>query len=79
MRLQAENLEQAALSRVASRIVSRIGSIAPSLVASAIQSRRTSRLQTPTRGSAMSSRYDYLLNTVLFFTSKFFLKLQNSV
>ena len=76
MRLQAENLEQAALSRVASRIGSRIGSIAPSLVASAIQSRRTSRLQTPTRGSAMSSRY--LLNTVLFFTTKIFLKLQNS-
>merc|ERR1719436_1061053 len=39
MRLQAENLEQAAQSRVASRVTS----IAPSLIASAIQSRRASR------------------------------------
>ena len=63
MRLQAENLEQAAQSRVASRInsrihsrvTSRITSRASSLIASAIQSRRASR-PLSTRGSTSASR-----------------------
>ena len=63
MRLQAENLEQAALSRVASRITSRVASIAPSLLASAIQSRIQSRgSKTPVTfksKSASASRYNF--------------------
>ena len=55
MRLQAENLEQAAHSRVASKVTSRINSIAPSLIASAIQSRRASR-PLSTKGSTSGSR-----------------------
>ena len=68
MRLQAENLEQAALSRVASRITSRVASIAPSLLASAIQSRIQSRgSKTPVTfksKSASASRYDFRSNYV---------------
>merc|ERR1719433_2104767 len=44
MRLQAENLEQAAQSNYTSRVTSRITSVAPSLVASAPQSNYTSRV-----------------------------------
>ena len=66
MRLQAENLEQAALSRVASRITSRVASIAPSLLASAIQSRIQSRgSKTPVTlkaKSASASRYEFKSN-----------------
>ena len=43
MRLQAENLEEAAQSNYTSRVTSRITSVAPSLVASALQSRNASR------------------------------------
>ena len=56
MRLQAENLEKAAHSRVASRVTSRIGSIAPSLIASAIQSRRASRPLSNKTSNAASRR-----------------------
>ena len=63
IRLQAQNLEIAANSRVASRVQSRIGSIAPSLIASAIQSRRASRPlsnRTSTVGSRRGSVSGYL-------------------
>ena len=55
MRLQAENLEEAVHSNVASRVTSRINSIAPSLIASAIQSRRGSIKQS-CFGSTSTSR-----------------------
>ena len=55
MRLQAENLEEAVHSNVASRVTSRINSIAPSLIASAIQSRRGSIKQS-CFGSVSTSR-----------------------
>jgi len=55
MRLQAENLEEAVHSNVASRVTSRINSIAPSLIASAIQSRRGSIRQS-CMASATASR-----------------------
>jgi hypothetical protein len=68
MRLQAENLEQAAHSRVTSRVTSRIGSVAPSLIASAIQSRRASR-SVSAMGSTTASRY---LICCTIYTYKFF-------
>ena len=57
MRLQAENLEQAAQSNYTSRVTSRITSVAPSLVASALQSRNTSRTMSrvPSRASMVST------------------------
>ena len=48
MRLQAQNLEQAAHSHYdASRVTSKINSVATSLVASAIQSRNFTEMNTP--------------------------------
>lgn len=55
MRFQAENLEQATHSRVASRVATRIHSIANSVIASAINSRRASRSMSA-RGSTATSR-----------------------
>ena len=70
MRLQAQNLEQAAHSHNdASRIASKINSIAPSLVASAIQSRNFTEMNTPqpktprSRSRSISvSRYVVVIN-----------------
>ena len=56
MRLQAENLEEAVHSNVASRVTSRINSIAPSLIASAIQSRRGSIKQSCFASASTSRR-----------------------
>ena len=56
MRLQAENLEEAVHSNVASRVASRRQSIAPSLIASAIQSRRGSVKQSCLGSSSVSRR-----------------------
>lgn len=60
MRLQAENLEEATHSRVASRVHSRLNSIAPSLINSAIQSRMASRPRSAL-GSTTTSRRGSLM------------------
>ena len=66
MRLQAENLEQAAQSNYTSRVTSRITSVAPSLVASALQSRNTSRTMSrvPSRASMVSTPFFREINWV---------------
>ena len=73
MRLQAQNLEQAAHSHYdASRVTSKINSVATSLVASAIQSRNFTEMNTPqpktprSRSRSISvSRYVYTIRSPL--------------
>ena len=73
MRLQAQNLEQAAHSHYdASRVTSKINSVATSLVASAIQSRNFTEMNTPqpktprSRSRSISvSRYVYVVLLII--------------
>ena len=73
MRLQAQNLEQAAHSHYdASRVTSKINSVATSLVASAIQSRNFTEMNTPqpktprSRSRSISvSRYVYVFSIII--------------